>query len=147
MLGPLLFNTDLIGLLYKCGESKITSYVDDANLYSCARDIQTKFSELKIIYNKLFYWFQYNHLKANPGECHLLLSSKTPTDISNGDASLMDSIIETLLEILTDSELSFDQHFSSICSKVSKKLHALGSIANFISFEKRRTLMKAFIES
>ena len=39
---------------------------------------------------------------------------------------------ETLRGILIDSELSFDQHISSICSKASKKLHALGRIATFI---------------
>ena len=48
---------------------------------------------------------------------------------------------------LIDSELNFDQHISSICSKASKKLHALGRIASFMSFNKHRTLMKAFIES
>ena len=52
-----------------------------------------------------------------------------------------------LLGILIYSELSCDQHVSSICSKASKKLHALGHLATFMSFEKRRTLMKAFIES
>ena len=48
---------------------------------------------------------------------------------------------------MTDSELSFDQHVSSICRKASKKLHAQGRIATFMSFKKRRTLMKAIIES
>ena len=48
---------------------------------------------------------------------------------------------------MIDSEFSFDQHVSSICRKASKKLHALGRIATFMSFNKRRTLMKAFIES
>ena len=48
---------------------------------------------------------------------------------------------------LDDSELSFDQHVSSICSKASKKLHVLGRTATFMSFKKRRTLIKAFIES
>ena len=43
-------------------------------------------------------------------------------------------------------ELTFDQHAYSICSKASKKLHALGRIVTFMSLEKRRTLMKAFIE-
>ena len=52
-----------------------------------------------------------------------------------------------MLGILIDSELSFDQHISSICSKTSKKLHALGHTATFMSFNKRITLMKAFIES
>ena len=82
-----------------------------------------------------------------PGKSHLLLSSKTPTDMSIGDASLKTSTKETLLGILIDSELSFDQHVSSICSKASKKLHALGRIATFMSFKKGRTLMKTFVES
>ena len=43
--------------------------------------------------------------------------------------------------------ISFDQHISPICSKSSKTLHALGRIATFMSFNKRRTLIKAFIES
>ena len=147
ILGPLLFNIDLIDLFYECEESNIASYADDTTPYSCARDTQTVISELKSISSKLFHWFQYNHLKANPGKCHLLLSSKTPTDVSIGDASIKTSTKETLLGILIDSELSFDQHISSICSKASKKLHALGRIASFMSFNKRRTLMKAFIES
>ena len=75
------------------------------------------------------------------------MSYKTLTDVSIGDASIKTSTKETLLGILIDSELSFDQHISSICSKASKKLHALGRIATFMSFNKHRTLMKAFIES
>ena len=147
ILGPLFFNIDLIDLFYECEESNIASYADDTTPYSCARDTQTVISELKSISSKLFHWFQYNHLKANPGKCHLLLSSKTPTDVSIGDASIKTSKRETLLGILIDSELSFDQHISSICSKASKILHALERIVTFMSFNQRRTLMKAFIES
>ena len=76
------------------------------------------------------------------------MSSKTPTDVSIGDTSIKTSTKESLLGILIDSELSFDQHISSsICSKAHKKLHALGRIATFMSFNKRRTLMKPFFES
>ena len=96
--------------------------------------------------NKLFHWFYYNHLKANPGKWDSLLSSKTPIDVSIGDALLKTSTKETFFGILIDSELSFNRHVSSICSKASKKLHALGCIATFMSFKKCRTLMKAFIE-
>ena len=146
ILGPLLFNINLIDLFYECEESNIASYADDTTPYSCARDTQTVISELKSISSKLFHWFQYNHLKANPGKFHLLLSSKTPTDVSTGDASIKTSTKETLLGILIDSELSFDPHITSISSKASQKLHALGRIATFMSFNKHRTLMKAFFE-
>ena len=135
LLGALLFNIDLIDLFYECRECNIASYADDTTPYSCARDTQTVISRL--ISNKLFHWLQYN-LKANPGKCHLLLSSKTPNDVSIGDASLTTSTKETLIGILTALELRFDQHVSSICSKASKKLHALRRIATFMPFEKRR---------
>ena len=62
-----------------------------------------------------------------------------------GDASIKTSTKETLLGILIDSELSFDQHISTICNKASKILHFLGRIASIMSFEQRRTLMKTFI--
>ena len=68
-------------------------------------------------------------------------------NVSVGYVSLTTSTTETLLEIIIDSEISFDQHLSFICSKASKKLNALGRISGYMSFEKRRILMKAFIES
>ena len=45
ILGPLLFNIDLIDLFYECEESNIASYADDTTPYSCARDTQTVISE------------------------------------------------------------------------------------------------------
>ena len=133
ILGSLLCKPDLIDLFYECEESNIASYADDTTPYSCASDSQTIISKLKFISKKLFHWFQYNHLKANSGKRHLLLSYKTPTDVSIGDASLKTSTKETFFGILIGSELSFDRHVSSICSKTSKKLHALGRIASFVS--------------
>ena len=47
---------------------------------------------------------------------------------------------------LAQNKPYFDQDFSFICSKASKKSHALGRIASFMSFEKSRTLLKAFTE-
>ena len=48
ILGPLLFNIDLIDLFYECEESNIASYADDTTPYSCARDTQTVISELNL---------------------------------------------------------------------------------------------------
>ena len=58
ILGPLLFNSDLIDLLYKFEESIIfASYTADTTPYSCASDTQIVISVLKFISNKLFHWF------------------------------------------------------------------------------------------
>ena len=99
ILGPLLSNTNLIDLFYECEESNIVSYTDNTTPYSCARDIHTVISGLKFISNKHFRWYQYNHLKVNPGKCHLLSSSKTPSDVSTGYASSITSTKKTLLGI------------------------------------------------
>ena len=86
-------------------------------------------------------------MKANPGKCHLLLSTKSPEVVSIDGIQIKSSTTETLLGITIDSELNFDNHLSAICNKVSRKINALGLIANYMSQEKRRTVMKTFIES
>ena len=83
-------------MFYECEESNIASYADDTTPYSCARDTQT------VISSKFFHWFQYNHLKANPGKFHLLLSTKTSTDVYIDDTSIKTSTKEILLGILID---------------------------------------------
>ena len=90
-------------MFYECEESNTASYADDTTPYHCGNNTQTVISELKFISNKLFHWFQYTQLKVNSGKFHLLLSSKTPTDVSIGDTSLTTSTKETLLGILIES--------------------------------------------
>ena len=102
ILGPLLFNIDLTDLLYKCEESYIASYADDTLPYCCGNDTESAIAELQITANKLFHWFEYNHIIANPGKSHLLLSTKTPINVSTGDVSLTTSTTETLLGIIID---------------------------------------------
>ena len=47
ILGPLLFNIDLIDLFNECEESNIACYADDTTPYSCARETQTVISLAK----------------------------------------------------------------------------------------------------
>ena len=50
----------------------------------CGNDIPTVISELQDISSKVFKWFDDNHMKVNPGKCHLLLilSTKSPEGVS-----------------------------------------------------------------
>ena len=86
-------------------------------------------------------------MKANPGKCHLLLSTKSPDVVSIDGIQIKFSTAETLLGITIDSELNFDNHLSAICNKASRKINALGRIANYMFLEKRCYVMKTFIES
>ena len=91
ILGPLLFNIDLIDLFFICENDDIASYADDTTPYRYARDTPTVVSELQSISEKLFYWFEKIHLKANPEKCHLLLSSKSSIEAKIGSVSIKSS--------------------------------------------------------
>ena len=86
-------------------------------------------------------------MKAYPGKCHLLLSTKSSEVVSIDGMQITSSTAETLLGITIDSELNFENHLSAICNKVSRKINALGRIANYMPLEKRRIVMKTFIQS
>ena len=51
------------------------------------------------------------------------------------------------LGISIDTTLSFEYHITFLYKKVSQKLHTLARIAHHMEFEKRRSLMKAFVIS
>ena len=136
----------MIDLFYECEDSNVASYADDTTLYLCATDISSVAVELQASPTKLFRWFKNKHLKANPRKSHILLSSKKPQIVSVDGISLAASSHEKLLGVIIDSELKFDNDIKEICLKVSKKINALCHISIFMSLEKRRKLMKAFVE-
>ena len=137
----------MIDLFYECEDSSVANNADDTAPYSCATGIPSVALELQASATKLFLWFKNNHLKANPGKSQILLSSKKPEIDSADGISIAASSHEKLLGVIIDSELKFENHITEICLKVSKKINALCRISSFMSLEKRRTLMKAFIES
>ena len=101
----------------------------------------------KDISTKVFHWFGNNHMKANPGKCHLFLGTKRPEVISIDGIQITSSTAKTLLDITIDSELNFENHLSAIYNKISRKINVLRWIANYMPQEKRRILMKTFIKS
>ena len=78
-------------------------------------DTHTIISKLQSTSDKLFTWFKNKHMKANPEKSHLLLSSKTPTESIFVGSSIKSNTKETLLCVLIDSELRFDEYISLIC--------------------------------
>ena len=75
-------------------------------------DTDTIISKLQSTSDKLFTWFKNKHMKANPEKSHLFLSSKTPTESIFVGFSIKSNTKETLLCVLIDSELRFDEYIS-----------------------------------
>ena len=49
-----------------------------------------------------------------------------------------------MLGIKFDSNLSFENHVTSLCKKASQKLHALARVSHYMDLNKSRNLMKFF---
>ena len=92
-------------------------------------------------------WFRHNGFKVNPGKFHFLLSPFVyrPTKIMG--FTIKASKKEVILGMRIDSNLTFKEHITSICSKANQKLYALTRISKYMSLQKRRILIKSFITS
>ena len=69
-----------------------------------------------------------------------MLTTKKPEIVSIGRIPLATTSHEKLLGVTISLELKFENYISKLCLKVCL-------ISSFMSIEKRRTLIKAFIES
>ena len=86
-------------------------------------------------------------MKANSDKSHLLLSCNEPSTLVIDGSSIETNTKEVLLGITIDKDLKFDDHVNSLCKKACQKLNALARLAPYMNVEKRRIIMKAFIES
>ena len=84
----------------------------------------------------------------NANKCHLLITNHDDkvSAIIDGQ-TIYNSKSVKLLGVCIDNKLDFTEHVSNICKKVSKKLHALRRVSQYMNTEKLRLIMKAFIES
>ena len=82
-------------------------------------------------------------MKANPGKCR----SITQREIRFDNASIASNQSEELLGITVDSELKIEEHINEIFNTVNKKLNALHRTGSQMSLDKRKMLLRAFIES
>ena len=86
-------------------------------------------------------------MKTNPDKCHLLVTTNALTSVNVNDFQITNITEEKLLGIKVDSNLSFENHISSLCKNGSQKLHALTRIVNFMNLFKRKALMKTIVIS
>ena len=147
ILDPLLFNIHLCDLFYFLDNLDIASYADDITLYTVKENKESVLKVLETSSQKLFKWFKNNFMKANSDKSHLLLSCNEPSTLVIDGSSIETNTKEVLLGITIDKDLKFDDHVNSLCKKACQKLNALARLAPYMSVEKRRIIMKAFIES
>ena len=94
-------------------------------------------------------WFAYNHMKMNPDKCHLLVAGHRWEMVwaNISDVKIREKNKVKLLGVTIDNDLKFDDHLNDLCRKAENKLSVLTRIFRFLSFDKRRLLVKGFFES
>ena len=147
ILGPSLFNIFLIDLFFMIEDTDIASYANDNTPYVIADNIDGVIKSLEEASEILFKWFNDNLMRINADKCHLLVSTNNTVKIKIGNFYITNSKSEKLLGVKFDHKLSFDDHISKLCKKVSRKIHALSRVASYMNTSKRRILMNAFFKS
>ena len=148
ILGPLLFNIYINDMFFFINENNLANYADDNTPFATNLQLNTLLKNLETDTSILVKWFKDNYFKLNPNKCHLLVTkhSKDVTVTVDGE-TIMGSPTVKLLGINVDNKLNFNDHVSKLCCKVSQKIHALARISPYMSTEKLRCILRAFIQS
>ena len=146
ILGPILFNIFINDIYFFTDETKIANYADDTTSYA-TEDNVIKLLNLLETDTTVLNWFRANEMKSNDDKCHLFVANKENMSLDLGNDTIDSSETVKLLGVLIDKQHNFKEHVSTLCKKGNQKLHALARISRYLSKDKLRILMKAFIES
>ena len=148
VLGPLLFNIYINDLFFELDDS-VCNFADDTTSFVCDENLEIVLLKLEKNVRTATQWFTNNHMKMNPDKCHLIVAGHKWEMIwaNIGEIKIWEENSVKLLGVTIDNKLRFDAHLSEVCQKAENKLSALTRIFKFLSFDKRRLLVKGFFES
>ena len=146
-LGRLLFNIYL-NLFFFLKDIGIRKFADDTTTYISDESLGNVLKLFEKNSMLAIRWFENNYMKLNTDKCYLIVSSFKHEQIwaNIGKDLIWESSNVKLLGITIDRDLKFDTHLLKLCSKASQILSAYSRMAKLFSFNKRRTLFKAFVE-
>ena len=141
VLGPVLFNTYLNDLFFTLSSVNVCNFADDTTSFVCDLNLEVVLAQLVIA------WFQNNYMKLNTDKCHLFVARDKFEHawVRVGPDKIRQDHSIKLLVVSIDNKLKFDKHV--IIKKANSKLSALLRMTKFITFQKNRTLYKAFVKS
>ena len=149
VLGPIFFNIYINDLFYEFIYTSVCNIADDTTPYACDKNLPNLLHNLENDTMSAIMWFEANYMKLNEDKCHFLVAGNRHECLwaKVGEERIWESSHEKLLGLVIDKKLNFNKHLETICKKTSAKVTALARMVKIIPFEKKRLLMKAFIES
>ena len=127
----------------------VCNFADDTTFFACNSDLKHLIGRLEHDTKLAIEWFENNYMKLNEDKCHLPVSGHRYESswAKIGETRIWESKNEKLLGLTIDRNLNFDHYVIILCKKAGRKLSALSRISNYMSFEKKIILLKAFVES
>ena len=150
ILGPTLFNIFLNDIFYFTEEYVMYNYADDTTISYCAENSYDLSSNLEMCANIVTDWFEENGMKPNPDKYQaIVFGNKLDAPSSfNVKGNVMKCVHSVkLLGIYIDSNLSFDEHIKSICTKASRQINVIMRMSNILDTSVKETMYKTFIKS
>ena len=138
--------------------TQVCNFADDTTFYVCDKDLNILINRLEHDTSLAVEWFENNFMKVNQDKCHLLVSGHKHETVwaKIGETKIWESNKQKLLGVVIDRNLNFDECVFDLCKKAGGKLSVLARnlarlvlarLSNYMSFEKRKILLKAFVES
>ena len=156
ILGPLLFNLFMNDIFYFINDSKLANYADDTTIYLAINGVFPFLHALKAETEIVLNWFKTNEMKSNSSKCHMIVLenehrpsyvSNTFVYLENEKQLLQNEENVRLLGVCIDDKMNFEKHIRALLIKANQKLHGLMRVAKYMTVEKLKSIMKAFIES
>ena len=143
VLGPVLLSIYLDDLFFTLSSVNVCNFADDTTSFVCDLNLEVVLAQLVIA------WFQNNYMKLNTDKCHLFVAGDKFEHawVRVGPDKIRQDHSIKLLGVSIDNELKFDKHVLNIIKKANSKLSTLSRMTKFMTFQKKRTLYKAFVKS
>ena len=109
VLGPLLFNINIIDLFLIVTDTAVCNFADDTTIFTADCQLDKVLERLETDALILSKWFPENFMKLNARNCHLLTFGTNQDDIKIkiGEAIFEESSEEKLLGVIIDKNLNF----------------------------------------
>ena len=129
--------------------TQVCNFADDTTFYICDKEFNILINRLEHDTSLAVEWFENNFMKLNQDKCHLLVSGHKHETVwaKIGETKIWESTKQKLFGVVIDRNLNFDEYFFDLSKKAGRKLSVLARLSNYMSFEKIKILLKAFVES
>ena len=104
--------------------------------YICGHNFSEVILFLESNVTKIFEWFHENGLIANSIKNHFLISPYETKSIKMQNLCIKASFSEEVPGTKIDSNLTFHEHITSLCSKANEKLNLLSRVLKYMGIKK-----------